>query len=323
MGQQRRRQANCRLARRGRLSRGFTLVELLVVVGIIAVLLGILLPTLTRAQAEAQRISCASNLKQIVTAWLLYANDNHGYVCPGRDYTASCPQVLGSNPSAPGQYFWKFWDGQQDEYYGPTDLRGYDASKGFLSPYTGSQALTACPSWVTLLPNNGQLGYGYNWIYFSYFDGNPNGTGGPANSTTPASASNFHWTNITRIRNSSQKVAFADCARPVKNTDGSQLQTTPFLGTPLQQYPAFHARHHGLGNVAWADGHVSSEVPVWERTSYTQATVSWDPIGHAVQFTPGTGAAWQGSVLKSVNVGDLDSDGNPNTDELWVTGESN
>ena len=59
---------------------GFTLVELLVVIGIIAVLAAILLPLLGRAQESATRVACASNLRQIHATYLTYAAENRDRV---------------------------------------------------------------------------------------------------------------------------------------------------------------------------------------------------------------------------------------------------
>ena len=60
--------------------RAFTLVELLVVIGIIAILIGILLPVLGQGRERARRVACLSNMRQLAIAWTMYANANKGLI---------------------------------------------------------------------------------------------------------------------------------------------------------------------------------------------------------------------------------------------------
>jgi len=66
-------------------SKGFTLVELMVVMGIVMVLAALLLPTFTKAREKANRTVCASNIRQILMALSLYAEENHGRYPPNDD----------------------------------------------------------------------------------------------------------------------------------------------------------------------------------------------------------------------------------------------
>lgn len=108
--------------------KGFTLLELLVVVAIIALLAAVLFPVFSRAREKGRQTACFSNLRQVGLAFALYTDDSDGLMPDRRDLKKSLPG--GYRP-------WSAWP--------PSDPRGGWAIIA-LAPYVRNEAIWSCPS---------------------------------------------------------------------------------------------------------------------------------------------------------------------------------
>ena len=118
---------------------GFTLVELLVVIGIIAVLISILLPALNRARRAAYTVQCASNMRQIASGLLMYINANKGVHPP-----AMISKGAIGDPYPDG-WFWAAELMRQKYVNAPNILKASDPGKYFLE----KSSVFSCPEALT------------------------------------------------------------------------------------------------------------------------------------------------------------------------------
>ena len=148
------------LTRRG----AFTLVELLVVVGIIAVLIAILLPALRRAREAANSAKCMSNQRQLMMAFLMFANEHKGHL-PGNYWDAIAQQ-----PFDAYKRDWLIGDNPQQ---GNAAAQLADApEKGTIFRYVNDKAVYLCPSVVQDTMNAGFGGNGkFDYAAFIVFSG--------------------------------------------------------------------------------------------------------------------------------------------------------
>ena len=140
--------------------RAFTLVELLVVIGIIALLLGILLPVLQKARDYGYRTACLNNHKQLLAAIYMYANDANGYL---------------PNPNDDGTTAWMGPGWLYDMRRGaiPTPKQS-EVEYGALWPYLKRHAVYHCPAEeppYTRGPAHPLTSYLMNWAVGGYGTG--------------------------------------------------------------------------------------------------------------------------------------------------------
>jgi prepilin-type N-terminal cleavage/methylation domain-containing protein/prepilin-type processing-associated H-X9-DG protein len=206
--------------------RGFTLIELLVVIAIIAILAAILFPVFAQAREAARKSSCQSNLKQIGTATMMYAQD-YDEILPTHTYLGA------QTPRYPA-----FQDLLNTDDYGvPGDL---------LVPYIKNRQVWGCPS-----SNKGTSGG--NWKYEHDYSFNT--------AIFPCCGSSVALAQLDRP---ADLVFAADGIWEwfQANTwaewcNGATYPANPFSAGP--NYGRLHSRHSGRANFLWGDGHVKTE----------------------------------------------------------------
>jgi prepilin-type processing-associated H-X9-DG protein/prepilin-type N-terminal cleavage/methylation domain-containing protein len=274
-----------------RRSRGaFTLVELLVVIGIIALLVAILLPAMNRARESARATQCMSNLKQINMAMLMFANSNQGYLPQIGTAGTGAEAIDITGAGAPPVNVMIRWfgglAGTPQQFYAPGSM---------LAPYWGTADIGGCPTFEVddmLRPQYGPVDYAYNSLYARHKDWTAGGT----------RRSGF-GVKVSRIRDASSKALVWDAARLENGLPDRTPWGYPTTGNVTFNPPAapktdpnFHGRHNRRGNVGFVDGHAESLEPrIWDTYSGGQDVAQ----------------------LKQFNIGDIDRDNDNTTNEMY------
>jgi prepilin-type N-terminal cleavage/methylation domain-containing protein/prepilin-type processing-associated H-X9-DG protein len=210
---------------------GFTLVEILVVISIVAILMAIIVPSLRKAREQGKRADCLSNLKQLTHAWYMYAID----------YERLCsPLTLWQDQR------WNFWvaDGPPipDNDVGNTEQAIMD---GVLWPYTQSIKLYKCKS------DRGEpLRTDPSERLRSY-----------SMSVKMGGAPYSSFSKLEEIRRPGEKMVFIDATGLLKWIEGPFEIVVPGEPCPPKEWPPWRdlnyitTRHSDGCNLSFADGH--------------------------------------------------------------------
>jgi len=216
---------------------GFTLVELLVVIGIIALLISILLPALNKVREQGRSTVCKSNMRQLFYAQLNYSNENKGRLANPSDIAESYPAYA----AQPAGFFMM-----------ATPPYTLDFVNGVLWPYIGQgasirKAIVNCPSDIgdirptgpnTAGPRNFSYSFNSQMRGTSYVD--------PATGLTF-----FRGINIVSIVHPAQKIMIVEEAYP-NDTNADISTAPPGINDQLCN------RHFSNSNQCFCDGHVDS-----------------------------------------------------------------
>ncbi len=194
-----------------RVGKGFSLVELLVVIAVIALLIGLLVPALSTAREAARQTACTSNQRQMVIGWTLYAGDYKDRAMPLAYWSL---RDIGTGPTI---YWW-----------GTNESKSVDYARGFLTPYLssghGRGTVYECPAqpWGSYRAQGGAKQptstYGYNGYFLS-----------PAKTPGWGEQIGFRpWRRTFEILQPSLLMVFADTLLP-----GSTVSNTALLDPPL------------------------------------------------------------------------------------------
>ncbi|MEZ6233911.1 MAG: prepilin-type N-terminal cleavage/methylation domain-containing protein [Phycisphaerales bacterium] len=243
--------------------RAFTLIELLVAIAIIALLLGILLPSLAAARRAAQSSVCTSNLRQLAIALDLYATDEADRYAPAAaDFLANLSRWHGTRPSPSA---------------------AFEPARGPLNPYfdAGSpglgRAVRACPSFALTLETLAEAGAGFErgcggYAYNAAYVGVER-TPAVTINNRPVSQVHSDQTGARRaaFHRPAATLAFADGALASQSPAGDVIEYSfaeprfhPHLATPSRPDPSIHFRHgpnrgaaRPIANIAHLDAHVA------------------------------------------------------------------